>query len=233
MTAPGWLASSSMKLQIAGCFLLGACASLLASCAAPQSSTVGAASQSSAVAPVQQSAASSAVNRPSAPARTVWVAPPTGSLLGGGYVRVADNENITGTDESALVARIQALDAAAGSDAERPFVARAVAIQTGISERDLVTQQLAMGLRYGELLAVNCIARQGGRPPAEIAAQKAKGKSWSELAASNRLSMASVVQSARNASVWAQQAYLARTNRKSGVQMMRDLGVHDVPKPGG
>jgi hypothetical protein len=218
----------SMKRRILRAFVVAASAFLLTSCAGPQlrEITVSQPAGSSGV-----PSAAAAAPQPAVTGHTVWVSPPTGSLLGGGFVRVTDTE-ISGLDETALKARIEAINAAAGSPVERPYVARAVAQQTGVSERDLAAQQITMRLRYGELLAINCIARQGGRAPREIAALKAKGMTWSELATANHINIAMVVQSAHNVSQFAEQAYLSSTKRKSGLRMMHDdLGVHDVPLP--
>src|SRR4029434_10121601 len=89
--------------------------------------------------------------------RTVYVPPPVGSHLGGGYVRVPIE--IQGNDESALLGMITKLNAAGGEKRERQFVIEAVARSTGVSQRELQAQQDILRLRFGDLCAINAIAR--------------------------------------------------------------------------
>ena len=89
--------------------------------------------------------------------RTVYVPPPVGSHLGGGYVRVPIENQ--GSDETALVDTITKLNAAGGEKRERQFVIAAVSRSTGVSERELQAQQDILQLRFGDLCAINAIAR--------------------------------------------------------------------------
>jgi hypothetical protein len=183
-----------------------------------------------------QPAASAAVN--SAPARndegysSIYVAPPTGSLLGGGYVRVASD--IKGNDEKALLGTINQLNAAAGTKGELPFVITSVSRATGVSERELQAQQDLLRLQFGQLCAINAIARGDSSKVGQIAALKSQGKTWTELAASNGISIAAVVQTARNANALTVAAYSSAAERAHGsAEKLKSLGIHPQVRPGG
>src|SRR5262249_31491211 len=122
---------------------------LLASCAAPHQSAgpQAANGQLHAVTTVNSTSAGDDQDY-----ETVFVAPPVGSLLGGGSVRVA--KNYSGNDETSLLGNIRRLNAAAGTKSERPFVVSAVARVTGVSERELQFQQDMLRLQFGELCAI-------------------------------------------------------------------------------
>src|SRR5438477_5195441 len=145
--------------------------SLLAGCAAPPqpAQRQAAAGQSATVADVNAAPAASDEDY-----ETIFVPPPVGSLLGGGSVRVP-KKNISGNDETALLGHIRRLNAAAGTKEERPYVVAAVSRATGVSERELQTQQDVLRLRFGELCAINAIARGNSGKVGEIAALKSKG----------------------------------------------------------
>jgi len=204
---------------------------LLASCAAPPQA---ARSQASA----GQSATAASINN--APAdngdeyETVFVPPPVGSLLGGGSVRVP-KKNITGTDENALVGNIRRLNAAAGSADERPFVVAAVSRVTGVTERELQAQQDLLQLRFGDLCAINAIARGDSNKVQEIASLKSKGRSWTDVAQANGVAVATVVKVAQNANELTVNSYSSAADRaKGGQQKLKDIGRPrpNVP-PGG
>ncbi len=182
----------------------------------------------------QSAATQPATTQPTQNERTVWVPPPVGSLLGGGYVRVASD--IGSNDEPGLVSAINALNAAAGSKQERPFVVSAVARVSGLSERQVQTQQDQMQVRFGELLAFNTIARNHESKVRELANLKAKGKSWSELAQTNAINIAAVAQTVRNANDLAAGSFTNSAERaKGGQRKLQDMGVHPQPnvRPGG
>jgi uncharacterized protein YerC len=160
---------------------------------------------------------------------TVFVPPPVGSLLGGGSVRVPKRA-VTGTDETALLTHIRRLNAAAGAKEERPYVVAAVSKATGVSARELQAQQDVLRLRFGELCAINAIARGNSKKVGEIAALKSKGKTWTDLAKSNGVNIATVVQMARNASEMTANQYSNYAERAWGGQAKwKDLGVKIQP----
>jgi hypothetical protein len=198
---------------------------LLASCAAPQQSagirnTDG---QSHTVATVDSVSAGDDQDY-----ETIIVPPPVGSLLGGGSVRVA--KNYSGNDETSLLGNIRRLNAAAGTQKERPFVVRAVSRVTGISERELQAQQDVLRLRFGELCAINAIAGRDSNKVQEIATLRSTGRSWTDLARANGLSIASVTQVARNANEPTVSLYSNNAERaRGGQQEMKQLGIRSEP----
>jgi hypothetical protein len=204
---------------------------LVGGCAAPQQSAKpqAAAGQSAAVATVDSAPAGDDQDY-----ETVFVPPPVGSLLGGGSVRVA--KNYSGTDEKALIGNIRRLNAAAGTAAERPFVVNAVSRVTGVSERELQAQQDNLQMRFGELCAINAIARGNSNKVQEIATLKSKGRSWTDLARANGLSIGTVAQVARNANELTINSYTNSAERAKGSQQkLKEMGVHPEPnvRPGG
>jgi hypothetical protein len=202
---------------------------LVAGCAAPQptASPQAAAGNSAAVATVDSAPAADDQEY-----ETVFVPPPVGSLLGGGAVRVA--KTYSGNDEKALVGNIRRLNAAAGTQNERPFVVSAVSHVTGVSERDLQAQQDRLRLRFGELCAINTIAHGNTAKVQEIADLKSKGRSWTDLAKANGLSIANVAQVARNANDMTIAAYSNSAERKKGGQRkLEEMGVRPQVPPGG
>jgi len=160
---------------------------------------------------------------------TMFVPPPVGSHLGGGVVRVAKRE-ITGTDENALVGNINRLNAAAGTAAERPFVVQAVSHATGVTPHELQAQQDVLQLRFGELCAINAIAKGDSNKVQEIAHLRAKGRSWTELAQNNGTSIATVVKVAQNANQMTINSYSNNAERaKGGQDKLKAEGVKIQP----
>ena len=201
---------------------------LVASCAAPQQSArpQAAAGQSAAVGTVDSAPAGN-----DADYETIFVPPPVGSMLGGGSVRVA--KNYSGNDEKALLGNIRRLNAAAGTRDERPFVVSAVSRVTGVSERELQAQQDRLQLRFGELCAINAIARGNSNKVQEIATLKSRGLTWTDLARSNGLSIATVAQTARNANELTINSYSNSAERSKGAQRkLQEAGVRYGKIPG-
>ena len=193
----------------------------------PAAQSGGAASSTGSAAAKAAPTASAATSATPGGTRTVYVPPPTGSLLGGGYVHVASD--VKGNDETALVATINQLNAAAGDRTERPYVITAVSRSTGVSERELQAQQDLLQLQFGQLCAVNAIARGNSNKVQEVATLKAKGKTWTELATSNGISIATVVQTARNANQLAVSSYSAFVDRtKGGQNKLKSIGVSNA-----
>jgi hypothetical protein len=204
-----------------GCFLAG--------CAAPPQA---ARSQASAAPSASAGTVDSAPAQNDQDYETIWVPHPVGSLLGGGAVRVP-KKNTGGNDEVALLSNIRQLNAAAGTAVERPFVISAVSRVTGVSERELQAQQDVLQLRFGELCAINAIARGDSNKVQEIANLRAKGKNWTDLARANGLSIATVVQTTRNANDITVTSFSNSADRKKGGQdKLRDMGVHPQVRPG-
>ena len=162
---------------------------------------------------------------------TVFVPPPVGSLLGGGSVRVPKRA-VAGTDERALLGNIRRLNAAAGSKDERRFVVAAVAQVTGVTPRELQAQQDVLQLRFGELCAINAIARGDSNKVQQIASAHAKGQTWTTLAHANGLNIATVAQTARNAADLTATNYSNAMERiKGGQDKLKATGVKVFPRP--
>ncbi len=207
---------------------LALCLCLVVGCAAPQpvANSQSAAGQSTAVASVDSAPAANAQEYD-----TVYVPPPVGSLLGGGSVRVP--KKYAGTDEKALNGNIRSLNAAAGSTEERPFVVSAVARATGVSEQALQAQQDRLRLRFGELCAINAIARGNTTKVKEIASLRSQGRSWTDLAKANGLSVATVAQVTRNASELTATTFSNNAERrKGGKRKLHEIGIRDKVRPG-
>ena len=216
--------------------LLGLLLTLLtvAGCSTPQPAANSQAAAGQSTSTSGQSASTAAVN--TAPAadsqeyETVFVPPPTGSLLGGGSVRVP--KTYSGNDENALLGNIRRLNAAAGAKDERPYVVSAVSKVTGVSQRELQAQQDVLRLRFGELCAINAIARGNSNKVQEIATLRSKGRSWTDLAASNGVNIASVTQTTRNAADLTASSYSNSAERQKGDQRkLEQLGVGPQVRP--
>ncbi len=201
---------------------------LVVGCAAPQP-VANSQSAAGASATVSSVDSAPAANEPEYD--TVYVPPPVGSLLGGGSVRVP--KKYVGTDEKALNGNIRSLNAAAGSKDERPFVVSAVARATGVSEQALQAQQDSLRLRFGELCAINAIARGNTGKVRELAGLRSRGRSWTDLAKANGLSVATVAQVTQNASELTASTYSNNMERrKGGKRKLHDLGLRDKVRPG-
>jgi hypothetical protein len=155
---------------------------------------------------------------------TIFVPPPAGSLLGGGSVRVP--KVVKGNDETSLVSTINTLDAAAGDKTERPMVITSVARATGVNERELQAQHDILQIRFGELCAINAIARGNSDKVHEIAVLRSKGSTWTQLANANGLSIATVVKTTQNANELTVTAYNNSAERaKGGQHKLQKMGV--------
>ena len=178
--------------------------------------------------------AAAAFAQDSGNSRTIYVPPPVGSLLGGGYVRVPTETR--GSDESALVGMINKLNAAGGEKRERQFVLEAVSRSTGVSQRELQAQQDVLRLRFGDLCAINAIARGNSDKVGEIASLRSKGSTWTQLAKANGVNIATVVQTTRNADQLTVTSFSNSVDRaKGGTDKWKALGIKPQPnvRPGG
>ena len=163
--------------------------------------------------------------------KSVYVAPQTGSLLGGGYVRVANE--VMANDENALLGSTNQLNAATGTKGELPFVNTSISRATGVSERELQAQQDLLRLQFGQLCAINAIARGDSNKVGQIASLKAKGKTWTDLATSNGVSIASVAQTTHNANTLTVTGYSNAADRADGgPDKIKSLGIHPQVRPG-
>jgi len=188
---------------------------LLASCAAPPQS---AGTQSSSSAP-----SATVSSRPTEQRQAVWVDPPTGSHVGGGFVRTGSG--LGGNDEQGLISAIDSINRAETSQRERPFAISAASVVSGISEAQLLAQQHQTQLRLGELLALNTIAQNRAPKVQELAGLRSQGKSWSDLSRANGTNIALVAQKVRRANDLAVQSYLSGLDKPGAPNIIRGLGV--------
>jgi hypothetical protein len=131
---------------------------------------------------------------------------------------------------------ITKLNAAGGEKRERQFVIEAVSRSTGVSQRELQAQQDVLRLRFGDLCAINAIARGNSDKVQEIATLRSKGTSWTQLAKANGVNIAAVVQTARNADQITVTSFSNSVDRaKGGTDKFKALGIHPQPnvRPGG
>ncbi len=67
----------------------------------------------------------------------------------------------------------------------------------------------------------------------EIASLKSKGKSWTELARANGMSIASVAQTAANASEMTESSFTNNAERAKGAQQkLKSIRLHPQARPG-
>lgn len=117
---------------------------------------------------------------------TVWIASPTGSLIGGGYAKTYLTNiraRTIGQEDPKLRNAVVSLDGL-GMLSVKGFglVPAAVAWQSKLPMRKVIQEQAETGLSYGELLIANSLAAEGGQSFAEIISRRAKTRSWGELA---------------------------------------------------
>jgi hypothetical protein len=196
---------------------------LLASCAAdPQS------------AGTQTTTATSVATASSQPVehrQSVWVDPPTGSHVGGGFVRTGGNAG--SDDEPGLISAIDSINRAATSQREQPYAISAVAFVNGVSESQLLAQQHQTQLRLGELLALRTIARNKPSKVKELASLKSQGKRWADLAQANGMTVAMVAKVVRRANDLTVESYLGNLEKPGAPNIIRGLGVAPQGRPQG
>jgi hypothetical protein len=156
--------------------------------------------------------------------RAVWVDPPTGSHIGGGFARAPRSS--TTNDETGLIDSIGALNAAEAKSQQQPFALHAVSQVSGLSEQQILAQQSQMRLRLGDLLALNVIARNQPAKVRQLFDLKAGGKSWGYLAQQNAVPFGAVAERVRQASDLAAGSYVKNATQGSGSNLqLRNQGV--------
>lgn len=165
--------------------------------------------------------------------RMVWVAPPTGSLLGGGYVDAGEPTKgapesaarLAG-DNSSLRAAVVKLDSESATMVEGwTLIANAVAWQTKVPVKTLKQQHESTGLTYGELLVANSLAAGSGNSFEAVLAMKQKNRSWSDLSKQLKINPDSITARARAASESLRFAHSRRNQRRD--ENLRDGGFHN------
>ena len=132
--------------------------------------------------------------------RTIYVPPPMGSHLGGGFVDSgeADNEatsRLGAMQENANLGKaLTRLDAKASKTVEGwSLIATAVSWQTKVPVEVLKKQRSMSGLTYGQLLVANSLASGSGKSFEQILVLRAKSRNWSHLAEDLDISIKSIV----------------------------------------
>ena len=115
--------------------------------------------------------------------RSVWVEPATGSHLGGGFVRVPSA--IRRGEEAGLLDAIQAINDRSTNQNQQVYVLEAISQVSGASQQQSLTQRNQTNFRFSELLAFNLLPRNDDAKARQLAAVRASGKSWTQLASSN------------------------------------------------
>ena len=135
-----------------------------------------------------------------APRKTsIYVPPPMGSHLGGGYVSTgeADNNKSTsklGPENTTLGKAVASLDAKAGTVVDGyALMPTAVSWQTKVPAEVLKKQRAKSGLSYGQLLVANSLASGSGKTFEQVLALRAKTRDWSQLAANLHVNVNSII----------------------------------------
>ncbi len=130
---------------------------------------------------------------------TIWVAPPTGSHLGGGFVETGEVKQSTSktavtNDNTALGIAVAQLDAKAGTVVDGyALMPVAVSWQTKVPVEVLKKQRTTSGLTYGQLLVANSLATGSGKSFDQILALKKKSQDWTQLATKLHVGVGSIV----------------------------------------
>jgi hypothetical protein len=90
-------------------------------------------------------------------------------------------------------ATIKQTVASINADASKPGgperVVKSISKSTGVPAATLEKQKAKTGLSYGDIFAAHSIAKASGKNFDEIAALKAKGQSWDQIADANNVSL--------------------------------------------
>ncbi|MEP6936712.1 MAG: hypothetical protein ABI871_01450 [Chthoniobacterales bacterium] len=169
--------------------------------------------------------------------RSVWVAPPTGSLLGGGYVDAGETNDslkarLSANEIPVLRAAINSLDAQAGTIVQGwSLIAPAVAHQADVSLKILGAQRAKTGMSYGELLVANSLAKAGGQTFETILGMKGRAGTWGQLASQLKVNPDSIAARARAATESIKFAEARRRDRRQ--QNLKDSGFNPGGQGGG
>ena len=160
--------------------------------------------------------------------RTVWVEPPTGSLLGRGAVDAGDHDDgrsatatVSAAEKPTVRTALGELNAQSATVVEGvSLIGPAVSGQTGVPLDTLKKQRAATGLSFGELLVANSLASGSGKSFNEIVRMKAKAQTWSHLAQQLNINIDSISTRLRTATESVKYAESRRNQRRE--QNIRD-----------
>jgi hypothetical protein len=177
----------------------------------------------------------------SAKKRTVWVDPPTGSLLGGGYSNAGstDSPNAAATtlganEKSSFRTALGELNTQAGTIVDGyALIIPAVALQAGVPQDTIKKQRAATGMTYGELLVANSMAKGSGKAFNEIVNMRGKEKSWQELSLRLRINIDSITARLKNAAESVKYAQSRKDKRRQqNVGDVMDQTIHNLNATG-
>jgi hypothetical protein len=154
--------------------------------------------------------------------RTVWVDPPTGSLLGRGAIKAGDQGDgrssaatVSAAEKPTFRTALGDLDAQSATVVEGwALIGPAVTWQTGVPLNTLKKQRAATGLSFSELLVANSLANGSGKSFNEIVRMKAKAQTWSQLAQQLNINIDSISARLRTASESVKYAESRRRQRE-------------------
>ena len=154
--------------------------------------------------------------------RTVWVDPPTGSLLGRGAIKAGDQGDgrssaatVSAAEKPTFRKALGDLDAQSATVVEGwALIGPAVTWQTGVPLDTLKKQRAATGLNFSELLVANSLASGSGKRFNEIVWMKAKAQTWSQLAQQLNINIDSISARLRTASESVKYAESRRRQRQ-------------------
>lgn len=150
----------------------------------------------------------------------VWVEPPTGSHIGGGFVRVP-RAGAGHNDQAGLESAISSINAATQRPREQPMALTVASQVSGASQQQLVNQMNQTQLPLGDLLALNLLARNQTARVQQLAAHRAQGKSWTELARESGVRISDLAQRVRQADGMTARLYAQKP--ETGTQDLRNL----------
>lgn len=166
----------------------------------------------------------------SARKNSVWVPPPTGSLIGGGYAAVPEasrnfKSRMSVNEAPVIRTAIDGLDTQADTIVEGwSLIAPAVAWQADVSVKTLNAQRTKAEMSYGELLVANSLAKTSGQTFETILGMKQKAATWGQLAKQLKINPDSIAIRARKATESIRFAEARRRNRRQ--QNMKDSGFN-------
>jgi len=176
--------------------------------------------------------------------KTVYTAPPTGSLLGGGYSDAGDAEpaqpsratTLSASDKPSFRDALTKFNAQSGTIVDGyDLVVPAVKLQTNVPTETLKRQHEVTRLTYGELLVANSLASGSGKKFNDIIALKNKGQSWTQISKQFGINIDSVttrLTKAEESIRYAQSRKRERRNQNVG-DALRDLDRSAGRTPGG
>jgi hypothetical protein len=171
--------------------------------------------------------------------QTVWVPPPMGSLIGGGYADSGRSSQAaqTGTGHRAgenadLAKAMASLDAQTGTVVQGyGLVSAAVAWQTKVPVAKLKQQQKATGLAFSDLLVANSLAEGAGKDFSAIVAMQRQAGAWTPLIRNMKVSMDSIISRTKAADNSVR--YAEARNDRLRDQNKRDNNLHSRTLPPG